>query len=298
MQLGARIENLYLKGSSDKQFALDRKYLNIFPNISFDYKRTESHDFQLNINRRINRPGFFELNPVRQYRDQYYYQQGNPGLIPDYANKAELSYNYKNSLSTSLAYSYVENIRMGYTEQVDSAMLTIESSKNMDYCSSFEYTVFYRKTVVRNWDVSINASASYSKYKGEIAGVTFNREGFSSFANLNNTILLGKNMKLEAGARFFGPNVYGIVERGMNWGAQVALKIAMLDEKLDLTLGVDDVFHSMKWKTRAQFDTQDWSYSRRGDTFRARIALNYKFGKIKIEERRRGDEDDKSRLGH
>jgi outer membrane receptor protein involved in Fe transport len=298
MQLGARIENLYLKGSSDKQFALNRKYLNIFPNISVDYKRNENHDFQLNINRRINRPGFFELNPMRQYHDQYYYSQGNPGLIPDYSNKAELSYNYKNSFSTSFAYSYIENIKLGYTEQVDSAMLTIESQKNMDYCSSFEYTLFYRKTVIKNWDISINASAQYSKFKGDIAGVKFEREGFGSFANLNNTILVGKRLKLEAGARFFGPNVYGIVERGINWSAQVALKMTMLNEKLDLTVGMDDVFHSMKWKTQAHFDTQNWSYARRGDTMRFKVAWNYKFGKIKIEERRRGDEDDKSRLSH
>ncbi|HET6226541.1 MAG TPA: outer membrane beta-barrel protein [Bacteroidia bacterium] len=298
MQLGARVENLYLKGSSDKQFALNKKYLNIFPNISFDYKKSENHDFQLNINRRINRPGFFQLNPVRQYRDQYYYQQGNPGLIPDYANKVELSYNYKTSLSTSVAYSYIENIRMGYIEQVDSAMLTIESSKNMNYCSSFEFNVFYRKTVIKNWDVSINASAQYSKFEGDIAGARFEREGFGSFANLNNTILIGKNVKLEVGGRFFGPNVYGIVERGINWGAQVALKISMLNEKLDLTLGMDDVFHSMKWKTHADFETQHWNYTRRGDTSRFRIALNYKFGKINIQERKVSEDDDKSRLGH
>ena len=72
MQLGVRVENTYLKGSSDKQFALNKSYLKVFPNISFDYKKNDDHDFQLNLTRRINRPGFFQMNPVRQYRDQYF----------------------------------------------------------------------------------------------------------------------------------------------------------------------------------------------------------------------------------
>ena len=298
MELGLRIENTYLKGSSDKQFALQKKYLNVFPNLSFDYKKNENHDFQFNLSRRINRPGFFILNPVRQYRDQYYYQQGNPGLVPDYANKAELSYNYKGEFSTSVSYSYTENIMLGYTSQIDSLKLTIESEKNMDYSSSFEYSLFYQKSVIKNWEISVNGSVQYSKFKGDIAGATFLTKGFGSFVNLNNTFLLGKKIKLETGGRFIGPNVYGILTRKIYWGVNVALKMTLLKEKLDLTIGADDVFRSQKWRTAANFETQYWSYSRREDTWRARIALNYKFGKIKIEERKSDDDTDKERLGH
>lgn len=298
MQLGVRIENTYLKGSSDKQFELSKKYFQVFPNISFDYKKNENNSFQLTLTRRINRPGFFILNPIRQYRDIYYYQEGNPGLVPEFANKAELSYSYKSMFSTAVAYVYVEQPMLGFTSQIDTAKLTIERVKNMNYNSTIEWSVFYQKTVLKKWDVSISGSVQYLKFVGDIDGVIFKTKGLGSNANLTNTILLGKYTKLELGGMFYGPQVYSIIHRKINWGAQVAVKFSLLKEKLDLTLGVDDVFRSQKWMTSARFETQHWDYSRRSDTWRARIALNYKFGKIKIEERKVASDEDKERLGH
>lgn len=298
MQLGVRIENTYLNGSSDKQFSLKKKYLQVFPNISFEYKRTANHDFQLSLNRRINRPDFFSLNPVRQYRDKYYYQQGNPGLTPEFANKAELSYNYKGQFSTALAYTYNEHVLLGYTRQVDTAKLTIESKKNMKYRSSFEWSIFYQRTLIKKWDVSFNGSVQYLKYEGEIDGAVFQNKGFGSSANLNNVIIIGKNMKLEVGATFFGPMVYGIVQRGVVLSANAALKISMLKDKIDLSIGGDDLFHTLKWETRARLETQNWDYHRTSDSRRFRISLNYKFGKIKIEQRQVSADEDKERLSH
>ena len=298
MQLGVRVENTYLKGSSDKQFALNKSYLKVFPNISFDYKKSDDHDFQLNLTRRINRPGFFQMNPVRQYRDQYFYEQGNPGLVPDFAYKAELAYNYKSSFNTSFAYTYVENVILGYTKQIDSTKLTIETVKNMKYQSAFDYNVFYQKSLLKKWDVTMNAAISYLSYNGDIVGVAFHRTGFSSMANLTNVFLLGKHTKFEVSGQFNGPSIYGIIERKMNGIVNVALKFSLLKEKLDLTLGMDDIFRTLKWNVVAKFETQNFTFYNRYDATRVRISLNYKFGKIKIEERKVSGDEDKERLGH
>ena len=136
------------------------------------------------------------------------------------------------------------------------------------------------------------------QFEGDIDGIIFKTKGFGSSANLSNSIILGKYTKLELGGIFYGPQAYGIIHRKINWGAQAAVKFSLLKEKLDLTLGVDDLFRSQKWVTLARFETQHWDYSRRADTWRARIALNYKFGKIKIDEREVASDEDKERLGH
>jgi hypothetical protein len=203
--------------------------------------------------------------------------------VPEFANKGELSYSHKSVFSTSVSYVFIEQPMLGFTSQIDTVKLTIERVKNMKYSSTIEWSVFYQKTVLKKWDVSINGSVQYLKFEGDIDGAIFKTKGFGSSGNLTNTVLLGKYTKLELSGIFYGPQVYSIIHRKINWGAQVAVKFSLLKEKLDLTLGIDDVFRSQKWITSARFETQHWDYSRRSDTQRARIALNYKFGKIKID---------------
>jgi len=297
MQLGMRLERTRLSGITNKQQALKRNYFQLFPNLNFNYKKSENHDFQMSLSRRINRPDFFDLNPTRIYRDQFYYQQGNPLLLPTYANKVELSYNYKSSFSTSIAYTYQENFLLHYAYQIDTAKLTIETTRNIHSGSALEWSLFFQKSVVKNWEVSINGTLSYFAYDGNFDGKNLNWNGYASYGNITNTILLWKNVKMEVAGVFFGPAVDGIIKRGMNYMASIAFKTSFFKEKLDLTIGMDDVFHTSKWSTSSTFEGQNWTYSQRYDSMRFRIALNYKFGKIKIEERKVEDNDDKGRLG-
>jgi outer membrane receptor for ferrienterochelin and colicin len=82
--------------------------------------------------------------------------------------------------------------------------------------------------------------------------------------------------------------------------ASIAFKISLCKERLDLTVGVDDIFYSFIWHTGIDFENQNWSYTQTNDTRRFRIALNYKFGKMKIEERvvNQSNEEEKGRLKH
>jgi hypothetical protein len=301
MQLGLRLEKTSLAVTDEtKGFRLHKEYLNFFPNFSFDYKKSDDHDFQLNLSRRIDRPDFNSLLPVMLFRDQYSYSQGNPYVLPDYANRGEFTYSFRSIFSTAIAYSYMENIIMGYVVQNDSTKVTMENTKNMRSSSSLEYSAFYQKSVTKKWELSINGSFAFVDYKGEIDGVNFYRTGTTSSANLSNNFLIGNYAKLELSGRYFGPNVYNVVRRKQNWMASIALKMSLCKEQLDLTLGLDDIFYSFIWHTGTNFENQDWSYTQMNDTRRFRIALNYKFGKMKIEERaiNQSNEEEKERLKH
>ena len=67
-----------------------------------------------------------------------------------------------------------------------------------------------------------------------------------------------------------------------------------------IRFGVDDIFHTMIGRSETKFENQNWSFRSSQDTRRFRIALNYEFGKIKIDEREfvLSDEDEKNRLSH
>jgi hypothetical protein len=301
MQLGLRLEKTALAVADEtKGFKLHKEYLNLFPNFSFDYKKSKDHDFQLNLSRRIDRPDFNSLMPVMLFRDQYSYSQGNPYLLPDYANRGEFTYAYRSIFSTAIAYSYTENIIMVYVIQNDSTKITMENTKNMRSSNSLEYSAFYQKSVTKRWEISINGSFACVDYKGEIDGVHFYRTGVNSSANISNNFLMGKYAKLELSGRYLGPNVYNVIRRQQNWMASIAIKMSLCKDQLDLTLGLDDIFYSFIWHTGAVFENQNWAYTQMNDTRRFRIALNYKFGKTKIEERaiNQSNEEEKGRLKH
>ncbi len=189
---------------------------------------------------------------------------------------------------------------MDYTSQNDSTKVTLESFKNMKSSSSVEYSFFYQKSLTGKWDLSINGNFASVNYKGDIDGINFNRTGISYFGNISNTILVGKNMKFEASGRYLGPFISGIVQVKPRWIASLAVKMSLFKEKLDFTFGMDDVFYSLKLRSTSNFENQNWSYLQINDTRRFRVALNYRFGKIKIDERNvnTSNEEEKQRFNH
>lgn len=301
MKLGVRLEKTDLTGRNfEKDFKLNRKYFNVFPNLSFDYKKNDDHDFQLNLSRRIDRPLFYDLNPFMVFRDQYSFYQGNPFLLPNYANKGEFSYVYKEAFATSIAYSYIENVMLGYTSQNDSTKVTMESTKNMKSSNSIEYSVFYQKSLLNKWQLTVSGVVANVNYKGAVDGMNFNRSGITYYGELLNSILVGKNAKFEINGTYWGPNIFGITRSKARWMASVAVNFSLLKERLDLTLGVDDIFYSFIGASRTNFENQNWTYQQINDSRRFRIALNYKFGKIKIEDRpvNPSNEGERERLKH
>lgn len=301
MQLGVRIENTYLTGENiDRNFTLHREYFNVFPNLSFDYKRNDNHDFQLNLSRRIDRPYFSDLNPFIFFNDQYSYRQGNPFLLPDYANRADLVYNYKDFFSTSIAYAYTENIMLDYTSQNDSTNVTMQSIKNMKSASTIEYSLFFEKSLTKKWDISVSGSFARKTFSGSIDDLNFQRTGITYYGTVTNNILLIKDTRLEVNATYFGPNISGIFIIKPRVLTSLAINKSFFKNKLDLTVGVDDIFYSFIFKSMANYENQNWSFSRISDTRRFRISLNYTFGKTKIEERNvnSSNEEEIERLNH
>lgn len=301
MNLGVRLENTYLKGeNTSKNFKIQKKYFNLFPNFSFDYRRNELHDFQLNLLRRINRPHFDDLNPFQIFMDQYTYQQGNPFLLPDYSNKVELSYSYKQLFNASIAYSYIEHIIMGYTLQYDSIKITDERIKNMKSSQSLEYAVYYQKSITSKWNVSLSGTFTQVNFKGDIGGETFNTASMNYVGNLSSSFLLGKKFKFELTGFYWGPSYYQVLKRESRWSLSAAIKTSLCKDKLDLTIGVDDIFYSSYWRTSFNFENQNWNFRQINDSRRFRLALNYMFGKIKIDPRNvnASNEEEKGRFNH
>ncbi len=299
-QLGMRAENTTVNGKNTSSgVVLKKNYSNLFPNISMEFVKNKNHNFQLNLNRRIDRPAYDQLNPFVIYRDQYSYFEGNPFLQPEYCYTAELTYSFKGIINNSISYSKTNDFMLDYTIQNDSTKIFIESNKNIKFNTVYAYTLFIKYDMKPWWELSLNGDFAYREFKGDVGGVPFRTYGINYSANLSNTFLLPNKTKLEIIGIYRGPNVYGIIKIDQLWQTAFAIKKSFFKDKMDCSIGMSDVLNTWKFHTHSQFDNQNWNFYHKEDTRRVIVSISYNFGRVKTDERDvNSNAEEKGRLKH
>jgi hypothetical protein len=90
MQALVRVENSQIRADS----VTDPNYSCILPSVNLQYKFSASHNLKFTYNRRINRPGIYDMNPYYRVDQNYNVTQGNPDLKPDYRDRLQLTYTW------------------------------------------------------------------------------------------------------------------------------------------------------------------------------------------------------------
>lgn len=85
-------------------------YICLLPSINLQYKISASHNVKFTYNRRINRPGTYDLNPFQKVDPYYNISQGNPYLKPEYRNRFQLTYTCNLSKNYISPYIYYEKL--------------------------------------------------------------------------------------------------------------------------------------------------------------------------------------------
>lgn len=114
-----RIENT--NSNINEDYSSD--YYCILPSVNLQYKFSASHNIKFTYNRRINRPGIYDLNPFQKISSTYNITQGNPDLQPEYRDRLQLTYtsNFKkNFLSPYIYYEFLSDKTGTSNELVES----------------------------------------------------------------------------------------------------------------------------------------------------------------------------------
>ena len=104
MQALVRVENSQIKADS----VTDPNYFCILPSVNLQYKFSATHNLKLTYNRRINRPGIYDMNPYFRQDQNYNISQGNPDLKPDYRDRLQLTYTWNFGSNYLSPYIYHE----------------------------------------------------------------------------------------------------------------------------------------------------------------------------------------------
>ncbi len=319
-QLGLRAESSSYTGtltSTGKKFKNEYPF-SLFPSVFLTYKLNDKSDMQLNYSRKVNRPNFFQLLPNYNITDPLNISIGNPNLIPEFTNLAEISYQNQLSKKTSfLATVYYKNTNNLITNyqyrdknpdtatnypKPDTVLITSYANANTSYNVGLELTT--KTKLTKWWDFNVNVNVYNSTLKaGALAGGADNSQ-FSMFGKINNSFTLPKNFSIQLSgdyqARTILPPGRGGGGGGMmmmfggsqvgaqgyikpNYGVDIAIKKEFMKNKAaSVTLQMNDIFRTKLYATHSesQFFVQD--NSRRRDPQVLRLNFNYRFGKMDV----------------
>lgn len=293
---GLRLEYTRAEGYTVKQDIVNEwQYTKLFPSLSIGQIINEDNRMDFSLSRRINRPSYTDLNPVRWYSDQYFYYSGNPDLIPELAWIYSLNYSLKNKYIFSAIYNRSLNF-INRKLSIDDNGITIKSqSDNFGNRHRFDFTVSTPFKVFPFWDILFFSDISYTTYPiSEFSG----EKQLSKWATtlmLQQDISLPKEYKINLSAHWFSSELLGIYSSQPTGYVDFGIKKTFFKKKLVTQLTISDIFNTNRYKAHSLSEIIDYSYDDKPDSRRVGFTLLYHLGGNLVKEKN-GKTDEQKRL--
>jgi hypothetical protein len=276
---GLRLE--YTKAEinlANRQLNKKYGYTKLFPNFSASHQFANNNKLNVAISKRINRPAYSELNPVRWYNDEYFYYFGNPELVPETAWLFSTSYVIANKYIFTSEYSkrnnYISN-NLSY----DPNGVTIRSqSTNFKHFDRLDFTIAAPLKFLDNWDIQFLGGINYTIYPILESGHEKNLKQWATLFSIQQQVKFLKHYSADISFKYTSQELYGVYLTNNIFFMDFGIKRSFLKSKLDAVLSINDVFNTYREKGISKSSLTDYHYNDKPDSRRVGITLRYNFG--------------------
>jgi hypothetical protein len=294
-QVGLRVENTRSEGHQlgntvvkDSSFA--RNYTDPFPTAFFNYRLDSAgnHMLVLRYGRRINRPGYQQLNPFLVWHDNYSYNSGNPYLNPCYNYHIELTWRYKQYLSIGAHYDHVDGIIFSTTSAEGDVFIT--RPDNIAHGHILFMVANLSLAPTKWWNFNLNGRAGNLVNKSTINAVYLDKSILAGGFDLFNQFRFKKGWSAEClficrSRILSAQNVTSAL-----YFTNAAVQKNIWKDKASLRLTLDDIFHSRKNHDQTtDIPNAAAFHTYIEDSQRVGLAFSYRFGKESTTRKRRRD---------
>lgn len=246
IQAGLRVEQTQSEGYSQTlDQRTEREYIDFFPSVYVQQKVNDNYSIGYNYSRRIDRPGYHNLNPFIFYLDPYTMAVGNPLLRPQYTNSFELRQTWKR-YNLTMDYSKTNDFIAEIPQQDNSNGTTVFSQSNVDNFESIGITLIAPIELNGKWNMNNTFIAANQNYSTILNGRNEKNAEFFYMVQSNQNIQLPAGIKLEVNAGYQGPVAYGLFKISPQWWVDAGLKKSFIEDKLDVSFRVSDIFKSRR----------------------------------------------------
>jgi len=309
VQFGLRGEHTHLKTHQVKgDTYFDSSYFQLFPSAFINYKLKEDQTLGVSVSKRINRPGYAQLNPFLFLIDVTTYSTGSPGLLPEFTWSYELNYTWK-GMTLGLAYSHTTNSQNIAIARFKDVFPTIPSADNVTVqipinLSTLDYygvTLAAPIKINQHWNMLNNANLYYNQFNGALGATKLNRGKPAFDYRLNNTFTFSKGWVAELNGNLTTGGQYGFMVLDPQWGVGVGLQKSLWQNKGTLRFNMTDIFWTNLPKALITYDNYIEKWHAYRETRVANLVFTYRFGKNTVQAARRrstASEEERQRAGN
>ncbi|GAA4319715.1 outer membrane beta-barrel family protein [Pontixanthobacter gangjinensis] len=296
-QFGARMENYQVNAIYNGEEVYRDDYVTLYPSGFINYNPSEKNSYQLSYSRRVDRPGFGQVNPIREVASPRLTVAGNPELDPQFTNSVEFNYtrNFKKKGSVTAGLFYrrtIDEINQVFNQVEDepgSIFLTYQNFENND-SYGVEFSSNYKIT---DWWSTNTSLELYGQTLKGVAGTEFieiDNEAYTFRTNHNFDVtedltfsLFGfyrskmRDLQLDIDDLYF-----------VNLGARYTF---LENKNATLSLNFNDVFDTQEFRvTGGRPFPQQGRF--KGETQSVYLGFSYRFGGGKNLAFKRKNRDD------
>ena len=305
LQAGLRAEQTNTLGRSQTGTAsFEHHYFQLFPSASVQHTLNDRHALALALSRRIERPNYNQVNPLRTYFDATSYGSGNPDLVAATSYNVELTHTFRQKFTTGLSYARTDQpIVLVVQPAPDGNRLVVNQPVNLTTEHYYALTLTVPLSPAPWWEFYGNAVLYYARYAGTlpnpaIIAPTNKRPAFTLSAN--NTFTLPQGWSGELSGTLQSGEIDAFETLRTRGQVAAGVQKSLWAQQGTLRLAVADAFYTMPFHSSSTYANFSESYFLRRDSRVLTLAFAYRFGNAKVagaRKRTTGAEEELRRAG-
>lgn len=286
-QIGLRGEWTFADGTSssytnDPDVTFHRDYLQFFPSAFLQYEASKNHTLGMNYSRRIDRPGYSDLNPFVFFIDNYTYNVGNPMLMPQLTNSFELSHTYMGGISTTLGYSHTDQVITQLLKQEAEKRKTFQTTANIAQRINYSLGMSLPIPIKNWWTSNTDIYLNRAELTGNISTADINTAGNMFYVSSNHTFTLPKDIKIEFGGNYFTGGLEGAFLFGAGGSLNMGIQKTIMKKRATIRLNAQDILYTSNPPVTIKYADLDVLVQPKNDSRIVRLNFTYRFGNASI----------------
>jgi iron complex outermembrane recepter protein len=279
--------------------AFSVEYTNLFPTVYLMYKADSSgnNTISFSAGKRIERPGYYDLNPSSFYFDRNTSNRGNSLLQPAFTTNLELQYIYKGKFITGINYSNIKGyIARAYKQVGDAFIFTLANIRRF---TTINLNVTWQPDITHWWNLNLYQELTGYGYNGNIDGNKYNADiekQLTYYLRAYNRFKFSEGWSADLTTIYRTKVFFWQASVRSIWQMHAGIQ-KKLNDKATLSFAARDIFHSWKLKRDIVIPYGQVHYHLEFDTQRIDLTFSYRFGRTAgNKERKTGIESEAGRV--
>jgi hypothetical protein len=300
-QVGLRGEQTNTRADLSGESMRERHYFQLFPSATVQRTLSARHALGLAVARRIDRPSYVQVNPLRNYFDATSYRAGNPDLVAQTSYNVELTHTYRQKFVTTLAYAQTNLPIVNVVQPApDGGRLVVNRDVNLSTLHYYSLTLTAPLDLTKWWTLYANGVFFYNRYVGELSGTALNSSQVTCILTASSSFTMPHGWAADVNGFFESQEQYGFQSIRPRGQVGVGVQKSVWGKQGTLRLNVADIFYNTRNRAVSTYTNFTETFYRREDLRVVTAAFTYRFGNSKVAAARKrtsGADDELRRAG-